>query len=305
MRKLLLLFFVCFVVLTASSQQDPQFSQNMFNKLANNPGYAGSHGAINAQILHRSQWIGFGEDGGAAISTQNFSVDAAIPILNGGVGLNIVKDDNGPFSNLGLQASYAYRTDLGIGQVGIGTSIGIYQTGLDGSGFKFSDDGDQRIPLGSVSGSALDLGAGVYYNTRDVYIGLSTAHINQPTIEYDKGSVALVRHYFLLTGYYYQLNEALSLNPSMYLKAGGGVSQLDINTNLIYNNQLWSGVTYRLDEGLVFLGGMNITKDLRAGVAYDIVLSELKDNSFEFMLGYQFNIDYEKPVSKYKNPRFL
>ena len=65
MRKLLLLFFVCFVVLTASSQQDPQFSQNMFNKLANNPGYAGSHGAINAQILHRSQWIGFGEDGGA------------------------------------------------------------------------------------------------------------------------------------------------------------------------------------------------------------------------------------------------
>ena len=60
-----------------------------------------------------------------------------------------------------------------------------------------------------------------------------------------------------------------------------------------------------MDEGLVFLGGMNITKDLRAGVAYDIVLSELKDNSFEFMLGYQFNIDYEKPVSKYKNPRFL
>ena len=65
------------------AQQDPQFSQNMFNKLANNPAYAGSEGGISTTILHRSQWIGFGEDGEAAASTQNFSVDGAVPFLNG------------------------------------------------------------------------------------------------------------------------------------------------------------------------------------------------------------------------------
>ena len=67
--------------------------------------------------FYRSQWLGFGDDGSAAISTQNFSIDAEIPILSGGLGLNIVKDNIGEFSNLGLQASYAFRTQLGIGQL--------------------------------------------------------------------------------------------------------------------------------------------------------------------------------------------
>ena len=43
----------------ANSQQVPQFSQNMFNKLVNNPGSAGSSDLINATLLHRSQWMGF------------------------------------------------------------------------------------------------------------------------------------------------------------------------------------------------------------------------------------------------------
>ena len=71
------------------SQQDPQFSQNMFNKLANNPGYAGSNQAICVTMLHRSQWMGFE----GAPKTLNLSVDAGIPAIHGGVGLNIVKDE--------------------------------------------------------------------------------------------------------------------------------------------------------------------------------------------------------------------
>ena len=58
------LIFVCFVVFASikvDAQQTPQFSQNMFNKLANNPGFAGSMEAICATALHRQQWIGFGD----------------------------------------------------------------------------------------------------------------------------------------------------------------------------------------------------------------------------------------------------
>ena len=65
--------------------------------------------------------MGFGDDG-AAISTQNFSIDAELPSLYGGVGLNIVKDNIAQFSNLGVQASYAYRTEL-VGQIGMGMSV--------------------------------------------------------------------------------------------------------------------------------------------------------------------------------------
>ena len=225
---------------------------------------------------------------------------------DGGVGLNVVKDNIAEFSNLGLQASYAYRVKLGIGQLGLGMSVGMYQSGVDGTGFNPAQTGDDAIPLNSVSGSKLDLGAGAYFNTQDMYIGVSSTHMSEPIVEWSDGQkYPLTRHYFLISGYYYEINSVLSLNPSIYLKSDGATSQLDINTNLIYNNKMWGGVTYRLDEGLVLLAGMNINKDLRFGLGYDVNVVNNMGNSFEFMLGYNFKIKTEKAISKYKNPRFL
>ena len=305
MKKILILILGVLSVVSVSAQQDPQFSQNMFNKLANNPGFAGSRGLIATSVLHRSQWMGFGEDGGAAASTQNFSIDAELPFMHGGVGLNIVKDKIAQFSNLGLQVSYAYRTELGIGQIGMGMSIGMFQSGTNG-GFNPAVEGDPVIPTGDVKGSALDLGAGVYYNTQDVYIGISSAHLTEPTIEWSDGQdYNMERHYFLIAGYTHDLNPMLLLHPSIYLKSDGATSQLDINTSLIYNNKMWGGVSYRLDEGLVFLTGLNVNEKLKLGLAYDVVLNQIGNNSIEVMLGYNFKVNYNKAISKYKNPRFL
>ena len=294
---------MCFLLIAglAFSQQDPQFSQNMFNKLANNPGYAGSKQAICATVLHRSQWMGF--DG--APTTLNLSVDAGIPAIHGGVGLNIVKDDIAAFSNLGLQLSYAYRTDLGNGQLGAGLSLGMFQSGADGSFFNPADADDNAIPTSDEKGSAMDFGFGVYYNTQDVYIGLSTSHITEPTVSWSGSQMGLERHYFLIAGYAHELSPMFTLNPSIYSKSDGSSSQLDINTNVLYNNKLWTGVSYRLDEGIIALLGMHINDDLKFGIAYDVVMSEIKNNSLEFMLGYCFHVSYDRPVKSYKNPRFL
>ncbi len=38
-------------------QQDPQYSQYMFNGLAYNPAYAGSRDALSATLLMRKQWV--------------------------------------------------------------------------------------------------------------------------------------------------------------------------------------------------------------------------------------------------------
>ncbi|CAI8299461.1 MAG: Uncharacterised protein [Cryomorphaceae bacterium] len=309
MKKIFILILGVVSVIAVSAQIDPQFSQNMFNKLANNPGFAGSRGDISTSVLHRSQWMGFGEDGGSAASTQNFSIDAELPSLYGGVGLNVVKDNVAEFSNLGLQASYAFRTELGVGQIGMGMSVGMYQSGVNGGALRPAAIGDPAIPTGDVKGSSLDIGAGVYYNTQDVYIGISSSHMTEPTIEWSEGSsintLDLTRHYFLIAGYYHEINSILSLNPSIYLKSDGATSQLDINTNLIYNNKMWGGVSYRLDEGLILLAGMNVNEDLRFGLGYDVTIMNPMSNSIEFMLGYNFKIKTNKAVSKYKNPRFL
>ena len=301
-RLISFLSLFIFSVTLLVAQQVPQFSQNMFNKLANNPGSAGSSQSINAIALHRSQWMGFE----GSPMTLNLSVDAPIEMIHGGIGLNIVSDAIAEYSNLGVQFSYAFRTDLGEGQLGVGASAGMFQSGLDGGNLFPANPGDIAIPSSDISGSSMDFGAGLYYNTRDAYLGISTLHITEPSIEKTDGQIiSLSRHYFLLAGYYHQINPLLSLNPSIYLKSDGSTSQLDINTNILYNNRIWGGVSYRLDEGIVLLTGMNINEDLRFGLSYDVVMSEIRNNSIEFMLGYSFKLDVDKPMKSYKNPRYL
>jgi len=300
-QTILLLSFALFFT-ELSAQQDAQFSQNMFNKLANNPGFAGSNQAISATGLFRSQWSGFE----GAPTTTNLSVHAPIDRIHGGLGLSIISEEIAQFENTSVNLSYAYQTQLGTGQLGIGLSLGMYQSGLDGSLLNPSQTGDDAIPTGETNGNAFDLGAGLYYNTQDVYFGLSTAHITEPAIDWSDGQTQqLKQHYFLIAGSYHELTSTLSLNPSIYLKSDGSSSQLDINTNVIYNNKLWGGVSYRLDDGLVILAGLELMKDLKLGLAYDLVLSEIAANSFEVMLGYNFDIKADTQVKKYKNPRFL
>jgi type IX secretion system PorP/SprF family membrane protein len=234
------------------------------------------------------------------------SIHAPIDRIHGGLGLSVISEEIAAFQNTSINLSYAFQTQLGNGQLGIGLSVGMFQSGLDGSQLDPSQGGDNAIPTADVTGNAFDIGAGIYYNTQDVYFGLSTAHISEPAIEWSDGQTQqLNQHYFLIAGSYHELTSALSLNPSIYLKSDGSSAQLDINTNLLYNDKFWGGLSYRLDDGIVVLAGLELMKDLKLGLAYDIVTSEINKNSFEVMLGYNFNLKLDTQVKRYKNPRFL
>ena len=179
MKKIFLLVLFCYSTNFVVAQQDAQFSQNMFNKLANNPAYAGSNQAISLIGLFRSQWTGFE----GAPKTTNISGHLPVSALNGGLGLSIISDEIAQFENTSVSLSYAYRTQVGSGQLGLGLNLGIIQSGLDGSLLNPASGGDVAIPNESISGSAFDLGFGVYFNTQDAYFGLSTSHVNNPSIE--------------------------------------------------------------------------------------------------------------------------
>ena len=73
----------------------------------------------------------------------------------------------------------------------------------------------------------------------------------------------------------------------------------------LIHDKFWGGLSYRIDDGIVVLAGLELMKDLKLGLAYDIVTSEINKNSFEVMLGYNFNIKVDTQVKRYKNPRFL
>ena len=301
MKKYFLLFLLFYFALNSKAQQDPQFSQYIFNNLSFNPGSAGIEEAICATALHRSQWVGF-ED--APVST-NFAVQSPLNLLNGGLGLNILTDKIGQNEFLSLNLSYAYHIEISGGKLGIGLSLGVIQDEIDGANI-ITQNPDPSIPTSVDKASGLDIGMGLFYNAEKLYVGLSSKHINEPTIATSIDIIDIKRHYYLTAGYVHGLNEKLDLKPSLLVKTEGVTTTVDLTSMIEYNKKLWGGVTYRPSSRAVLLLGMHINEDLKFGFSYDIPTTNVSTSgTFEFMLGYCFKIDYNKVVKGFKNPRFL
>lgn len=54
------------------SQQEPQYTHNMFTQMAVNPAYAGSSGDISVTGLMREQWLGFKDMDGNKVAPRLF-----------------------------------------------------------------------------------------------------------------------------------------------------------------------------------------------------------------------------------------
>jgi type IX secretion system PorP/SprF family membrane protein len=305
MKKLLLsAILVTSLSATSFAQQDPQFSQNMFNKLYTNPAYAGSNDGICGTLIYRDQWSGFE----GSPTTGLFSIDAPVNFLHGGLGLTIMATDELGFENtFGVKLAYAFRFNVGSGNLAIGVDAGLLQKSIDGD-FKFNDPNDPIIPTSSVSGSVLpDLGAGIYYNSDKLYVGASMSHLLESEVDYGDFTTTMARHIYATAGYRLEFSPSLSLTPSFHLKNVADQTQLDINANLHINNRFWIGGSYRLEDAIILMAGLNITPNLRLGYSYDMTTSDLKDysnGSHEIMLGYCYKIK-KKITPIIRNVRFM
>lgn len=300
------LLFTIGSILPSIGQQDPQFSQNMHNKLFVNPAYAGSSGAYCGSLLYRSQWAGYQGDGQP--KTGLLSLDGPINVLHGGVGLTLFSDQLGYENTFGVKLGYAYRFDIGAtGKLGIGIDAGFMQKSIDGTKFNPNDPNDPYIP-GNVKASVFpDLGAGLYFNSEKFYAGLSASHLTEGSFDLLSTKYKLSRHYYATAGYRFDVSPTIGITPSLFLKNDGATTQIDANLLAMFNNKFWLGASYRIEDAIVLMAGFNLFNGLKIGYSYDFTSSELKnysDGSHEIMLGYCFN-PKKKPVFRNINVRYL
>ena len=316
MKKIFSFLFLVFIVnLAAFSQQDPQYTNNMFYKLGVNPGYAGAEEAISGIILNRYQWEGFE----GAPETLVFSVEAAVEAFGapGGIGLNIVSDQLGFEKNIWINANYAYKTALSFGNLGIGLSLGLFNKSINGEWEVPEDDfgiytqpsSDPGIPQGEVSQMAFDLGWGMYLSSNQYFLGLSVSHVNQASIKFaDLASTYLSRHYNLMGGYNIKLPDPLfELRPSFLFKSDLASWQVDINANIVYDERLWGGISYRYQDAVALLLGMEMVNGLKFGYSFDLVTSTMRWEgwgSHEIFISYSLDLERNRN-QKYKSVRFL
>lgn len=304
MKKLLAVIAAGCLSTIALAQQDPQFSQNMFNRLFVNPASAGSNEAICASLLYRAQWVSF--DG--APKTGVLGVEA--PLFNNkvGVGLTVLTDKIGFENTLQGKLAANYKFNVGSGKLAIGVDFDYMQHEIDGK-FKAPDQtaNDPAIPKSSVSGSAFDLGSGLYFNSEKLYVGLSATHLLESEVDLDNFKKEYKRHFYGMIGYTIDLTPTVALKPMVFVKNVTDNTTFDVNLNAHFNDRFWVGVSYRNEDAIVGLLGLNITEKLRLGYSYDFTTSDVKDYSdgtHEIMLGYCFNVKKRVPVS-IRNVRFL
>lgn len=302
MKKLLTLVSACVIASQSFGQQDPQFSQNMFNKLYVNPAYAGSSEAICAHLLYRAQWVGFE----GAPKTLVAGIDAPFFDNKVGAGLSVSNDDVNFENILTIKLAGAYHFDLGTAKLGAGVDFDFLQQSTDGTFITPQAGPDPAIPKNTSDGS-FDLGAGLYLRTDKLYIGASASHLLQPELSFGDSKKEFKTNLYGMIGYSFDISPSVALKPSVFVKNVTDNTTFDVNLNAHINDRFWIGASYRNEDAIVAMLGMNVTEKIRIGYSYDFTTSDIKtysDGTHEIMLGYCFN-KKKKMVPIGKNVRFL
>ena len=284
------------------AQQQPQFTQYMYNTISINPAYAGSREIMVINVLNRNQWAGIN---GAPI-TQTLSAHTSIPNTNFGVGLSVISDKLGYEKSTYAYADVSYTIRLNkydAYKLAFGLKFGASKYDLNQN---LLNDGinssDPFLDLVNFKWSP-NLGAGIYFRGESFYLGLSSPKL----INYKKNNIEYVSldriSYFFNGGYLLDVNKNLKFKPTFLLKyTDGAPVSMDLSTLFFINEKLWLGGSYRLFDSFGAIVNFKVFDGLSIGYAYDYITSDLNSyssGSHEIMLNYEFV--FPKPKCKCKD----
>lgn len=305
LNKATMLFCILFSILFSlrlSAQQDPMFSQYMFNKVIVNPAYAGTSNMLNATLAYRQQFIGL--EGAPKI--QAIAIDAPLKNKPMGFGIKAIHESIMTTSLTEVSAIYAYHLILDKGKLSLGVEGGIFSQATDFSNLRKTTQDDNAIPLGKESILVPDASFGLYYSSKKLYLGGSIKHLLQNELNFssytgqDRTLIAkLSSHSYVLGGYRFEPKENIRIEPSLLLKyVTGAPMQMDINLNATFNKMFTIGGTYRTKNAIVFLFQYSFKERLKFGYAYDYIISGLSSyghSSHGIMLSYHIPSEKKAP----------
>jgi type IX secretion system PorP/SprF family membrane protein len=284
MNKHLKRFFLIFCLaasapMTVLGQQDPEFSQFMYNKLYYNPAYAGVEGLTRFDLLLRSKWTGYSStfDGnGGAPTTEVLSISSPIFKINSGFGVYIMNDNLGNLNNLGFQASYAYHFQVKDAKLSVGLSGGFYAQSIDFSKYRPTDPNDPLIGEGKETNVKPDMGFGVHYQGKKLYLSVGAAHLLSPSFNFGSDNLrnTLEPNVTFMAGYDYNISYNIVLTPSLLVQTDFNKALINFGAIGTFNEKFWGGITYKYEESVAIILGIGLLKDnaLEIGYAFDYIV---------------------------------
>jgi type IX secretion system PorP/SprF family membrane protein len=152
---------------------------------------------------------------------------------------------------------------------------------------------------------------GVFYYKQNFYATAYIPNLLTPKHSYDASQVKANSsfslkdlHYYVQAGYRYKTSNQLETNFSTLIKSSSTL-QFDLNAQILYNNFIGFGISYRSSQELVVLVNVKLIEKLRIGYAYDYALNKLatvSNGSHEIMLILDLNKEYKR--ANIQVPRF-
>jgi len=288
---------------TGFAQQDVQYTQYMYNTININPAYAGSRGVLSVFGLHRTQWVGI--DG--APVTNAFSINTPISNSRIGLGVSLVSDRIGPTKNTNLSGDFSYTIPTSeTFKLSFGLKVSANMFDLDVSKLNPGDANDPNLQNYNNEITP-NFGAGIYFHSDKLYLGLSVPYITRNT-KYSDNDVAVYterENFYFIGGYVFDLSQSVKFKPAFLSKVvTGSPLQVDVSGNFMFYDKFVLGGAYRWDAAFSALAGFQVSDGLFIGYSYDMETTELKNynsGSHEVFLRYElFN-----KVSKMVSPRFF
>jgi type IX secretion system PorP/SprF family membrane protein len=273
MKKLAFLFILIAMGKLASAQQLPIYSQYLYNKFLINPAHAGSDGYTSINLTAREQWVGYsGAPRAYSLSWQtrllkkrfNIKLKSSNkttyrPKTDGKVGLGayIFSDRNGLIQRTGFQATYSYHMWIQPQtQLSMGLAVTGYHFIINANETSFQDPNEPWLTDNLRRGIFVpDADFGIYLLNNKFDFGFSAQQLFGAAAkigDYAYRNFHMDRHFYVFGSYYIPLGSKQELEPSILGKMSEAIMpQADIGLTYIYDQSLWSGLTYRTGGGII------------------------------------------------------
>ncbi|MGA1976891.1 MAG: type IX secretion system membrane protein PorP/SprF [Bacteroidales bacterium] len=286
----------------------PVYSQYLQNGLIINPAYAGAREELSVAMSVRKQWLGIPD----APELFSFSLHTPLKSDKVALGLSTQFMTYGATTSESVYLMYAYRIKLAKGKLSFGLKAGFDRSSTNYAQLKGIQPNDPVFENNSQPYMLPNIGAGVYYYSNKIYGGFSV-----PSFLFYRNLGDGKTQLFNSIGEYDFLMSAgglISFSPEVKFKpsvlvdysmySSNHINQLDLNGNLILDDIIWIGGSWRTSEQVaVAIVQIQVNQQLMIGFSYDYPAGRMttySKGSGEIFLRYEFG----SKVSA-ANPRYF
>ncbi|WP_430615289.1 PorP/SprF family type IX secretion system membrane protein [Flavobacterium sp. JP2137] len=303
-KALLCVLLVLCSIHQVQAQQEPQYTQYMYNAIQINPAYAGSRGIMSVFGVYRTQWVGL--DG--APKTAAFSVNTPLGQSKLGLGASLANESIGAMDENAFALDLSYTLDLGQRyKLAFGLKGAINLLSVDYTKLNRYNPSDPVFAQNITNQWTPNLGAGLYLHSDKSYIGLSVPNFLETT-RYDDNAVAAVKqkmNVYLMGGQVFEWSPSVHFKPAFLIKAVAGAPlQVDLTANFLLRDQWVVGAAYRWNASYSALVGFQVSDGLFIGYSYDAETTKLahyNSGSHELFLRFEWLNRY----NRINTPRFF